>query len=158
MKRIRENKHRLAAEIYIGERPIAFTLCLKGRVSYFTNESVFKYFEKVLLEELKHYNCSAFVYLFMPDHLHLVLAGNEPDSNIKKCLEMFKQKTGFYLSKSKANVSWQKDYYDHILRSEENLEIHLKYILNNPVRAGMVNYWKKYPYIGSTVYNLCEWE
>ncbi|MEB2355563.1 MAG: hypothetical protein OZ915_10335, partial [Ignavibacteriales bacterium] len=61
-------------------------------------------------------------------------------------------------SKSKANVSWQKDYYDHILRSEENLEIHLKYILNNPVRAGMVNYWKKYPYIGSTVYNLYEWE
>jgi len=158
MKIIREKKHRLNPEVYIGERPIAFTLCLKGRLSYFTTESVFKYFETILLEELKNHNCSAFVYLFMPDHLHLVLAGNNPDSNIKKCLEMFKQKTGFHLSKSKANVSWQKDYYDHILRSEENLETHIKYILNNPVRAGLSEYWKKYPFKGSTVYNLDEWD
>lgn len=158
MTRIREKKHRLSSEIYVGERPIAFTLCIKDRKSFFIKENIFLYFEKTLIEELKLYNCSAFVYLFMPDHLHLVLGGNKSNSNVKKCLEIFKQKTGFYLSKNEADIKWQKDYYDHILRSEESLEVHIKYFLNNPVRMGIADYLKKYPFKGSTVYNLNEWE
>jgi hypothetical protein len=55
-------------------------------------------------------------------------------------------------------IKWQKDYYDHILRKKENLNIHIKYILNNPVRAGLVDYWKQYPYKGSTLYNLENWD
>jgi len=158
MKRIREKKHRLSSEIYIGERPIAFTICIKDRKSFFIKKSTFLHFEKILIEELKQYDCSAPVYLFMPDHLHLVLGGNKSNSNVKKCLEMFKQKTGYYLGKTETGIKWQKDYYDHILRSEENLEVHIKYILNNPVRMGLADYWKKYPFKGSTVYNLNEWE
>ncbi len=158
MKTIREKKHRLDEEIYIGEKPISFTLCIKDRKQYFTNDSSFKIFEQIILGELKSFDCFAFVYLFMPDHLHLVLGGNNSNSNVKKCLEMFKQKTGFYLSKKSKTIRWQKDYYDHILRSEENLEVQLKYILNNPVRAGIVDYWKQYPYKGSSIYNLNEWD
>ncbi len=158
MKIIRERKHRLDKEIYIGERPMSFTLCIKSRKQYFTNGSVFRIFEKMLLDELISFDCFAFIYLFMPDHVHLVLGGNNSNSNVKKCLEMFKQKSGYYLSKNTDGIKWQKDYYDHILRSEENLEIQLKYIFNNPVRAGIVDYWKKYPYKGSTIYNLLEWE
>ena len=71
---------------------------------------------------------------------------------------MFKQKTGYWFTKNRKEVKWQKDYYDHILRSEENLIVHLKYILNNPVRTGLVGYWRNYPYKRSTIYNLAEWE
>jgi len=158
MKIIREKIHRLGKEIYIGERPISFTLCIKDRKQFFTNDSSFQILKQILLDELKSFDCFAFIYLFMPDHVHLVLGGNNSNSNVKKCLEMFKQKTGFYLSKKSKTFRWQKDYYDHILRSEENLEVHLKYILNNPVRAGLVDYWKKYPFKGSTFYNLDEWD
>jgi len=158
MKIIKEKKHRLGEEIYIGERPISFTLCIKDRKQYFTNASSFKVFEQILLGELKSFDCFAFIYLFMPDHVHLVLGGNNSSSNVKKCLEMFKQKSGYYLNKNAVYFKWQKDYYDHILRSEENLEIHLKYILTNPVRAGITDYWKKYPFKGSTIYNLNEWD
>lgn len=158
MKTIREKKHRLDEEIYIGERPVSFTLCIKDRKQYFTSDSPFQIFEQILLDELKSFDCFAFIYLFMPDHVHLVLGGNNSNSNVKKCLEIFKQKSGYYLSKNSKNIHWQKDYYDHILRSEENLEVHSKYILNNPVRAGIVDYWKTYPFKGSTIYNLNEWD
>lgn len=94
----------------------------------------------------------------MPDHAHFILGGNDSNSEVKKCLNMFKQKTGFYIAKNLKDIRWQKDYYDHILRSEENLETHIKYILNNPVRAGLSEYWKKYPFKGSTVYNLEDWD
>lgn len=158
MKIIREKRHRLDEEIYIGERPISFTLCIKNRKHYFISNSTFQIFEKILLNELKFFDCLAFVYLFMPDHIHLVLGGNNSNANVKKCLEMFKQKSGYFLSKNVKYIHWQKDYYDHILRSEENLEVHLKYILSNPVRARIVDYWKKYPFKGSTIYNLNEWD
>lgn len=158
MKLIREKKHRLDQEIYIGERPISFTLCIKDRKHYFTNIFTFQIFEQILINELKSFDCFAFVYLFMPDHVHLVLGGNNSNSNVKKSLEMFKQKSGFYLSKNTKSIHWQKGYYDHILRSDESLEVQLKYILNNPVRAGFVDYWKKYPFKGSTIYNLIEWD
>lgn len=94
----------------------------------------------------------------MPDHVHMTLAGNDSNSNTKKCIDMFKQKSGFWLSQNYSYIKWQKDYYDHILRSEENLNIHIKYILNNPVRAGLVEYWKKYQFKGSTVYDLNAWD
>lgn len=156
-KPIREKRHRLDTEVYKGGIIVTFTLCIKGRKSFFVDKDIFKKFQEILLDELKQFNCSAFVYLFMPDHIHLTLTGNESYSNIKKCLVMFKQKTGFWLAQNRPEIKWQKDYYDHILRSKENLDIHVKYILSNPVRAGLVEYWKLYPYKGSTVYNLDEW-
>jgi hypothetical protein len=44
------------------------------------------------------------------------------------------------------------------LRKKENLDIHIKYTLNNPVRTGLVDNWKQYSYKGSTIYNLKEWD
>ena len=73
-------------------------------------------------------------------------------------MRSFKQKTGFRLSKNKKGVIWQKDYFDHILRKDEVLEKHVKYILGNPVRAGLTKDWKAYPFKGSTVYDFATWE
>jgi len=157
MKPVREKKHRFDPEIYMGERIVSFTICIKDKKKVFVNGKIFIVFEKILLEELKNYNCSALIYLFMPDHAHLTLTGDKSNSDIKKCLDMFKQKTGYWLSKNYPDVKWQKDYYDHILRSKENLDIHIKYILNNPVRAGLVEFWKQYSFKNSTIYNLDEW-
>ena len=157
-KPIREKRHRLGSEIYKGERLISFTLCVKNKDDFFTENKRFKIFEKILLNELNNFDCSAFVYLFMPDHLHMTLKGNNSDSDIQKCIDMFKQKSGYWLSKNYPDIKWQKDYYDHIIRSKENLHIHLKYILNNPVRSRLVKYWKQYPFKGSTIYNLNEWD
>lgn len=156
-KLVRERKHRLEAEIYIGERPVTFTICIKDKREFFTSTDRFRVFEQILTNELNNFNCSACVYLFMPDHVHLTMTGNDSSSDIKKCIDMFKQKTGFWLAQNHSEVKWQKDYYDHILRSKENLEIHIKYILNNPVRAGLVDHWKEYKFKGSTIYNLDKW-
>jgi REP element-mobilizing transposase RayT len=154
----REKKHRLNTELYSGLIIVSFTLCVKDRKELFNDEKIFIQFESVLLKELVECNCSAYVYLFMPDHAHLVISGNDDHADIKKCLDRFKKKTGFWLSVNQPNYQWQKDYYDHILRKEEDLESLIKYILNNPVRIGLVENWKLYKFKGSTVYNLDEWE
>jgi putative transposase len=44
------------------------------------------------------------------------------------------------------NSFWQKNFYDHIVRSDESLLDLCHYILNNPVRKGIVSTWEEYPY------------
>jgi hypothetical protein len=43
------------------------------------------------------------------------------------------------------------------LRKEEDIKKHVMYILNNPVRKGIVENWKNYPYKGSTKFDFNEW-
>jgi len=47
--------------------------------------------------------------------------------------------------------SWQKSFYEHILRKEELLDKVALYIWNNPVRKNIVEDFRKYPYSGSLV-------
>jgi len=153
-----EKKHRLPSENYIGKKMVAFTGNVKNRAALFSNKTAFRQIEKILLEALITHNCDAYVYLFMPDHFHFILSGKNPKSDIKKCIDSFKQKSGYWLYKNLPEYKWQKDYYDHILKSDEDLFNHIIYILNNPVKAGLVKYWKDYNMKGSTVYDLDKWE
>lgn len=155
---IREKKHRLDPELYIGEKIISFTLCINERKNLFTEESIFKTFETILIKESNTFDASLIVYLFMPDHCHILIKGNSEQSDIKECIDMFKQKSGFWLARNLPDVRWQKDYYDHILRENEDLKEHIKYILCNPVRNNIVDEWLLYPYKGSTVFDFKDLE
>lgn len=153
---IREKRHRLPVEMYMGTKAIAFTICIKERQELFISKKIFKIFENELLTSLNLNNCSAYIYLFMPDHLHMILKGEMKNSNIKKSIEIFKQKTGYWLSKNVSKFKWQKDYYDHIIRNDEDIQNQIRYILNNPVRTKIVPNWKEYPFKGSTIFNFSE--
>lgn len=157
-KVIREKLHRLPDKMYVGNKAIAFTICVKDNKKLFTSDKVFNVFEKELLTALENHKCSAHVYLFMPDHLHLIVKGKTVDSNIKKSVELFKQKTGFWLSNNMLEYKWQKDYYDHIIRDDEDIRNQIKYILYNPIRASIVGNWMEYKFKGSTTYNFDEWK
>jgi hypothetical protein len=41
---------------------------------------------------------------------------------------------------------WQKSFYDHGLRSEEDLKGIARYIVANPLRAGLVEHIGEYPH------------
>lgn len=40
---------------------------------------------------------------------------------------------------------------------DDDIEKQVYYILENPVRKGLVNNWKEYPFKGSTIYNFEKW-
>ena len=43
---------------------------------------------------------------------------------------------------------WQKGFFDHILRSEESYSVKWNYVRDNPVRAGLVKEWSRWPFLG----------
>ncbi len=42
---------------------------------------------------------------------------------------------------------WQVESFDHVLRSSESLDAKIAYLLENPVRAGLVEKWADYPWL-----------
>ena len=85
-------------------------------------------------------------YAIMPDHLHLLAIGANDNSNLKKFITLFKQKSGYWYKKNYCTNLWHISYYDHVLRKEENKENVALYILGNPVRKGLVSDFKEYPF------------
>jgi putative transposase len=42
---------------------------------------------------------------------------------------------------------WQREYFDHILRSDESTASKAQYICENPVRHGIVEFIDDYPWL-----------
>ncbi len=41
---------------------------------------------------------------------------------------------------------WQRSSYDRVIRYNKSIEAAVFYVLNNPVRKGLVEDWQQYPY------------
>jgi REP element-mobilizing transposase RayT len=98
---------------------------------------------KQLLEAIKYYNEKQRWWvplaLVMPDHLHFLATFPE---EIAPVIRAWKHWSGRQL-----NVKWQRDFFDHRLRRDEKFNETAEYILHNPVRAGLVDDWQKWPHV-----------
>jgi putative transposase len=161
MATIQERKHRLSTTLCRGEIPVSFTACIKGRIPTLNEREVFEALSDMLIDTLKRWNCDAHIFLFMPDHCHLLIQGKTNNSDLLGFMKDFKQRSGYWLSKRSLKAAttskWQKDFYDHIMRQDEDINEQIKYILENPIRKGLVDDWKEYPFEGSTIYNFDGW-
>jgi REP element-mobilizing transposase RayT len=84
----------------------------------------------------------------MPDHLHLIILGKHDDSNVLRGVEDFKQLSGYWLASNFSEIKWQKSFHDRIIRAQEFAD-KVRYVLDNPVRAGFVLNWREFPFSGA---------
>ncbi|MEX1193620.1 MAG: transposase, partial [Dehalococcoidia bacterium] len=89
------------------------------------------------------YGFDVIAYCFMPDHLHLLVTGDEW-SSLNDFMRHFKQLTGYYYKQETGEKLWQTSYWDRIARAEDDLEDVARYIWGNPVRAGLVTDYRDY--------------
>jgi len=99
-----------------------------------------------------------FAYVFMPDHLHLLVAGTSTSSNLRRFASLAKQRSGFDHAQREHRRLWQPSYHDHVLREGESTLSFVYYMFQNPVRAGLAERWMDYPYLGSGIMTLLEIE
>lgn len=90
-------------------------------------------------------------YTIMPNHVHLVvgLDGIVRRRGSSSCaltqrLENLKWYTALKSNEilHRTGAFWQHESYDHLVRDAEELERTIQYILNNPVKAGLVKDWR----------------
>ena len=106
------------------------------------------------LKEIAQTHTFRAIYCFMPDHLHLISMGYEDRSDVLGGVDKFKQATGHWLASRFSNCEWQDSFYDRIIRRPEELAQKVRYILDNPVRAGLVKDWRDYPFTGGVGLDL----
>jgi putative transposase len=155
MPKQRKSSPRLRGFSYAGNYAYFVTCSTCQKRPYFKDKTVIDIVLPLLkrLSTRNSFNIQA--YCFMPDHLHLLLSG-EDKSSLHKFMRRFKQETSFKFKKAHGTPLWHRSYYDHILRKEEALEEVALYILNNPVRKGLVEDYQKYPFSGSFIFDLKE--
>jgi putative transposase len=90
----------------------------------------------------------------MPDHGHFLVEGLEDRSDFKRFCKLAKQRSGSAHARARGGPLWQEGYYDRILRKNEDLRVLARYLMNNPVRAGLVASPIDYPYLGSDRWTL----
>ena len=90
----------------------------------------------------------------MPDHVHLLAEGKAENSDCLRFIARGKQFSGYHYKAKFGHRLWQRYGYEHTLRSEEAAISVARYILENPVRAGLVARIDEYAFSGSSVYSL----
>lgn len=127
------------------------TVCTHNRQRHFAHGATV---EATWLQFLQYSKREAFAilaYCFMPDHVHLLLEGQHPSANLRRFVRAAKQGAGYDFSKRSGTRLWQENYFDHTLRHDEATIEVVRYLLNNPVRAGLVESLDAYPHWGSGV-------
>ena len=88
----------------------------------------------------------------MPDHLHFFCVSDESPgaASLSSFVGGFKQWSakGILRVARTAPPLWQKQFFDHILRSDESYKSKWRYVRENPVRAGLVTTAEDWPYAG----------
>jgi REP element-mobilizing transposase RayT len=79
------------------------------------------------------------VYTVMPDHVHILAAGLTEDANAVRFMQRFKQTSGYAFAQQYGHRLWQQSFFDRVLRRDEDVTALARYILENPVRAGLIS-------------------
>jgi len=140
---------RLPSPLYSGTKRYFITINTYGRERIFVNDYNFQSVKNVLVKTCENGRFLLWAFCFMPDHVHLFLEGIKIDSDLQRFIKIFKQMSGYTFKKQTGKKLWSTSFYDHILRKEECAVEVIKYILNNPVRKGLVSLWYEYSYSGS---------
>lgn len=156
-------RHRLPMEAYsASDCDFFITICAHDRAAVpFLRQTIANAVVESLLWTKQHNNWTLHCYCLMPDHLHFI--ARLPDTPIKYLdagargvvsegildhIGNFKKftTTQVWWKQGGRDELWQRSSYDHVIRYSRSVEPAVRYVLNNPVRKGLVQDWRDYPY------------
>ncbi len=135
----------------------------KGRVSIAHNvyavttitanrAPIFNCFElgRIVVNEMRNLHQNGYLdslaFVVMPDHLHWLFQLGDKES-LSIVMKRFKGKSAMAINKSsnRAGAVWQPGFHDHGVREEDDLREFARYVIANPLRAGLVERIGAYP-------------
>src|SRR5262245_47161703 len=146
---------RLSGFEYRGECEYSITCCTFRRHRWFATAEVVEPVCTQLLQVATEKHFAIPAYCFMPDHVHVLATGTCDDSDLREFMNSWKQRTGYAFRRSTRGTLWQGGFYEHVLRTEEDRAGGVRYLLENPIRAGLVTKLRDYQFWGS---GLCSRE
>jgi REP element-mobilizing transposase RayT len=147
---------RIPSYPYIGVQRYFITVCTHDRAEYFKDDGAVALVVNAFTITATEHAFTIVVYCAMPDHLHLLVDGDNDGADLKAFMKLAKQRAGYRFKRRSRCPLWQEGYYEHVLRDEEKTEAVVFYIIANPVRKGLVDNIIEYPHWGSMRYSRQE--
>lgn len=104
----------------------------------------------IVIDELRQLSVRGhvrhFAWVLMPEHLHWLFVLRRGD--LAGCVQLLKGRCAraINIARCGSGSVWQPGYFDHALRSDEAVRVHARYLIANPLRAGLVEKIGDYPY------------
>jgi putative transposase len=129
--------------------PIYFvTACTHGRVRILNDDDVHRRFVTFARTGEAHGACVG-AYVLMPDHLHVLVAIDDQRLSLSTWMKSLRNTFSHLFRRNGIPAPhWQKGFFDHVLRSGDSYSAKWHYVRDNPVRAGLVEDWSSWPYLG----------
>ena len=123
------------------------TICTKEKVHYFGKiaDEIMQYSDigKIAIDCIEKINdiyksIKLEKYVVMPNHIHMILVTQkEAPISVSRVIKQYKEQITKQINES----IWQKSYYDHIIRSEEDYSKIWKYIDGNMLKWDLDKYY-----------------
>ncbi len=139
---------------YVGLHRYSLTFYTDRRRHLFSNPGAVALVLKQISRAAIEHRFAVIAYCFMPDCVHLLIEGQSDLSDGKRFISRAKQYSGFYYSKAYRHTLWQRHGLERVLQEDEPTLRAARDVLENPVRAGLVQRVQDYPFLGSLTYSL----
>jgi putative transposase len=141
---------------YLGFYRYFLTFCTFERQAHFTTQEhvnlVLLHIQRAASEQ----RFALIAYCFMPDHLHLLIGALADNSDARRFIKAAKQYSGFYFKQKFEHQLWQRYGFERTLRDDDATLTVARYIVENPLRARLVEKVEDYRFAGSSVYSIGE--
>ena len=123
------------------------TTATQQRQAFFSDFSVARRVTRVLSECDAAGSSATLAFVLMPDHLHwlIELRANDLSSVVRRFKSVSARSVNVWRNTPGAQL-WQPGFHDRALRREEDLIEVARYVIANPVRAGLVKSVRDYPH------------
>jgi len=104
---------------------------------------------RLLVAELKRAQDQQWVksiaWVVMPDHLHWLV--QLENASLERLMQTVKSRSTLTINRAlnRTGAFWQTGYHDRAIRDNEDLRPYARYIIANPLRAGLVKKVADYP-------------
>ena len=127
-------RHKIPSQVPDLDPVFFLTICCQKRgPNQLSNPSIWPSLLETITRRNESKTWHYSLFLAMPDHIHGIFrfAGQKP---MKEIIADWKRWTPRQLG-----IEWQKGFFDHRLRDESNALAKRAYILNNLVRANLID-------------------
>lgn len=134
-RNLRKGRTSLADHAYL------LTLVVTRRRPVFTDLAAARQAVRALHAESVRRQAATLAYVVKPDHVHWLLR-LLPQGSLAEAARRYKA----LVSLARGEPMWQRGFHDHALRDDEDLRAVARYIVANPLRAGLVDDIGAYPH------------
>ena len=127
-------------------RPYLITTVTHERKPIFSDFDIARILIRELQSTCNELQVESLAWVVMPDHLHWLFVLNH--SFMSEVVRRIKGKSAYSINgyRGRHRKVWQKGFHDHALRKEEDIKAVARYIIANPLRAGLVDNIGDYPF------------